>query len=1206
MTSIGMNLTGVSYYSTQEPFIDRAKTADVWRTTNSSISVDVNDAGNPVSIPSGANYIYKMVGVDPVAEAPIDTYVMTWQGSGTFSLAGAKILSRNGNQITFEVTNPDAVSVQLKLSNMNPGDPLHDLHVVRTDQVDLFKAGEIFNPTFVEKASTWDVLRFKDWGNIDPGMAVSWDDRSQVSDSTWAKAQHADGVPLEVMVRLANETGTAMWWNVPGRADDTYVKNALTYIRDNLDPKIKVHVEYSNEVWNWDYKVAGYAQDQAAALWGKDANGDGKINPKDGAELSNGAWMTYYGYRSAQVAQMVDEVFGSSADARTDKVLAGQLGNDGLFGYMQKGIAAAGGTASDLFDSYAVTTYFGNQLSVSDKNATNQAKVLEWARAGQAGMDAAFNELEQGGPLRADGGMSQLASRLASAAAVAKANGLDLQAYEGGAHLTAALFPSSMQGEVTDFFARLMNDPRMGDLYSKMAHSFEAAGGSTLVSYFDVGDSDKYGYWGVLDNIYKDGSPRYDALLAEQMFGNKQQDESTAGRPTQALVGTKAAEAIRISGTSQELRGMAGDDTLNGGSGNDTLNGGTGADKMIGAAGDDTYIVDNINDVVTEYGSAGLDTVITNLASYTLGKNLEALRIVAPGDVTGTGNELDNVVSAISSGSAKLYGMAGNDTLNGGNGDDFLDGGVGADMMAGGAGNDVYIVNDAKDVVTEAVNNGRDEVRTTLASMTLADNVEVLNYTGNFSFSGTGNALDNLITGGPKSAKLYGLAGNDTLVGGAMADTLDGGEGVDRMAGGNGSDTYYVGDANDVIVEAANEGNDTAYVSASNYTLADNVEKLIGLVGGSFHGNGSGNAMTASDAATALFGESGNDTLTGGAGNDTLDGGTGSDAMNGGAGNDVYLVDSTSDRVTELAGGGTDEVRTTLAKYTLGANVEAASFIGDGNFAGTGNTANNTLTGGAGDDTLNGGTGADRMVGGKGDDTYYVDDLGDVVVEGNDGGMDSIYATINYALPVNVEALILSGTAMLGLGHEGANAIQGNASANTLFGMGGDDTLKGMDGNDKLDGGAGNDILQGGNGNDTLMGSLGDDQLFGDAGSDVLQGGSGRDQLTGGAGADMFAFGPRELTASVSTTASILDFSRKERDQIDLSKLDAMVASSADDAFKFIGGASFNHKAGELRVQDMGNATYHVMGDTNGDGVADFLLQVTSKSGTLAAGDFVL
>lgn len=109
-------------------------------------------------------------------------------------------------------------------------------------------------------------------------------------------------------------------------------------------------------------------------------------------------------------------------------------------------------------------------------------------------------------------------------------------------------------------------------------------------------------------------------------------------------------------------------------------------------------------------------------------------------------------------GSDQLFGGIGNDILNGGDdpdflngedGNDTLNGGLGADAMNGGAGNDTFLVDNAGDTVTEALNGGTDQVQTSLASYTLGANVENLTYTGSSAFTGTGNALANTLTGGP-------------------------------------------------------------------------------------------------------------------------------------------------------------------------------------------------------------------------------------------------------------------------------------------------------------------------------------------------------------------------------------------------------------------------------------------------------------------------
>ena len=323
----------------------------------------------------------------------------------------------------------------------------------------------------------------------------------------------------------------------------------------------------------------------------------------------------------------------------------------------------------------------------------------------------------------------------------------------------------------------------------------------------------------------------------------------------------------------------------------------------------------------------------------------------------------------------------------------------------------------------------------------------VVSYTDAF---GTLESLTSAATAAvvpPAGVVLVGTAGANTLTGGAGNDTLSGLGGNDVLNGLGGADQLFGGDGNDIL----NGGNDP-------------------------------------------------DSLDGGAGNDTLNGGLGADAMVGGAGNDTFVVDNLGDTVSEALNGGVDLVQTTLASYTLGANVENLTFTGAGNFTGTGNTLANTITGGAGNDLLDGGAGIDRLVGGLGDDTYVVDNAGDVVVEATAGGTDTVRATAaSYTLGANVENLTYIGA--------GNFTGTGNGLANIITGAAGNDTLNGDGGNDQLLGGLGSDTLNGGAGDDTLDGGAGNDSLFGDAGNDNLQGGAGDDNLDGGNGVDVLQGG---------------------------------------------------------------------------------------------------
>lgn len=179
--------------------------------------------------------------------------------------------------------------------------------------------------------------------------------------------------------------------------------------------------------------------------------------------------------------------------------------------------------------------------------------------------------------------------------------------------------------------------------------------------------------------------------------------------------------------------------------------------------------------------------------------------------------------------------------------------------------------------------SGTDTVKTSI-DYTLPENLNDLVLTGSAPIDGTGNGMNNKLSGNAAPNLLLGLGGDDTLIGAAGADTLK---------GGTGNDTYNIDDAGDTITEFAGQGIDSV-IATLTHTLGANVEHLT--LGGSTaldgSGNGLGNTLAGNAAANRLAGLGGGDSLAGNDGDDTLAGGSGNDTLAGGAGHDVFRFDA--------------------------------------------------------------------------------------------------------------------------------------------------------------------------------------------------------------------------------------------------------------------------------------------------------------------------
>ncbi|WP_096696135.1 VCBS domain-containing protein [Polaromonas sp. AER18D-145] len=566
---------------------------------------------------------------------------------------------------------------------------------------------------------------------------------------------------------------------------------------------------------------------------------------------------------------------------------------------------------------------------------------------------------------------------------------------------------------------------------------------------------------------------------------------------TQIFVGNFAAETFT---------GGNKNDVLLADDGNDTLDGGKGDDKLYGGNGTDTYTFTS-----SDLAGWGTDTIgdtdgtgIIKIDADTLsgGKSISPLLGRAwisddkkyqfqfkPNALTPNGTAADSNGTLVIHRTGRLADKEAI-VLN--------------NWSQGKFG--ITLTSDAALPVSptqiRVVNGDTVPVNTTVSP----DTGEVT-YTGSATMEAPGNsdALTVYNTSSSiKKIEIYGLDGNDALIGDAAQNFIDGGAGNDLIAGGVGLNTLIGGEGNDIILTHVTPGisgrrgpNDswiapedarTVLAQGATWGVYKNAQGVMHVSTNNTRYDPQAQAGTAEASKTVdvnYFAYSGTinpldaamqswvTETDAGTGNDIVMGGIATDIIDLGAGDDVAFGNLGHDDIR--GGAGADRIYGDSGKFGISSGL-AYYPVGD-----------DFLDGGQGNDILVGGLGADILHGGGDDDLLFGD-----------------YVTVNVAQTTADDWLLgiePPADASI-LYYDYADYLDGGAGADTLIAGGGNDTLLGGVGADILQGEQGDDILDGGADNDMLYGGAGDDHMQGGAGDDVLVGGSGSDSLFGGAGKD--------------------------------------------------------------------------------------------------------
>ena len=609
--------------------------------------------------------------------------------------------------------------------------------------------------------------------------------------------------------------------------------------------------------------------------------------------------------------------------------------------------------------------------------------------------------------------------------------------------------------------------------------------------------------------------------------------------------------------------------------------------NMAYHTGNDTYNLASYNNAIWDAG--GIDTINAGFsfnATIDLRPGGFSFDSSNPGPMTAIayGVTIENAV-----------GGAGNDTITGNDADNNIDGGAGIDTMAGGNGNDTYIVDNNADVIIENPGAGTDSVQSSV-TFTLPANVENLTLNGFGNLSGAGNALDNVITGDAHDNVLTGGAGNDILMGRGGNDVFFGGTGNDTFvfdtygASTRGGPTSFQiqGQPGDYISQGQNISFNSTDLNVT-ATLFENSQGLVDWVRILFQGTvdnvirtwffdfntrflpgdpafAPGQYLNAERASSGIPGHPGLDISGDGRGSNQV---SGSFTVNAA---DFDYTNPNSPTITDLsisyvqhsensapaltgtlyfnfanapattsvppgifenANEGIDTVQTSLDGYVLPTNMENLTLTGSANLSGNGNGLDNVLTSN---------TGVNTLTGGLGNDTYVLNNAGDIVIENPGEGTDTVVAGFSYSLATsnNVENLTLTGSAGLSAtGNAADNVLTSNTGVNTLTGGLGNDTYVLSNAADSVveNPGEGTDTVQfAGNFNGTsfllptnfenatnvgsvsltLTGNSLGNTLIGGAGAEIFNGALGNDTLNGNDGFDIATYSGSKASYTIT------------------------------------------------------------------------------------------
>jgi hypothetical protein len=459
----GFNFWTHDYFTGDAVFVDASKTL-YYNTTDGSESRPRTAQGLPI----GGEAFTLLKGYNP------GTYTLSYAGSGDLDISGMGSSVRNrrtiGNRTYADVVIPEIDGfLNFEFNSFSSSNPLRDLRLISPGYAP--DTNQVVRNEFKQRVEPFSTIRFMDWNRTNSSVAERWDERRPadygIQTVGFREPLAMGGMAYEHMIDIANELDKDVWFNVPHRVDDDYMRNMAQIIDGRLDPEHKVIMEFSNELWNFR---------QGPEL------GQAMIHP-DWSWQDNHGQTLYYGAVAPKIKQMSDifhEEFDRSSPDRLEIVLAGQSENRWHVEKALEWFEDQNLDPRDYIDAISSAPYFST------------AKI----RNDYTDLDSLMNDMVREGylfPERAIIRHKDLADEY----------DMQFYAYEGGQHV----WFNNVDDH--DLVEQAQRDPRMAEAYLKyMALWEEHNPGGLFMHYTLTG-----GEWGLLKDMNQESSPKWDAVM---------------------------------------------------------------------------------------------------------------------------------------------------------------------------------------------------------------------------------------------------------------------------------------------------------------------------------------------------------------------------------------------------------------------------------------------------------------------------------------------------------------------------------------------------------------------------------------------------------------------------------------------------------------------------------------------------------------------